>query len=207
MLFSSIMSIDNVMFNKELSLLLFKICQNKENIKCLILKKNVFGCSDKSEICTIACDIGDLFLLKYAHNNECQYTDDTIHIASMKGQLSCLKYLHEHWMRPKDNIDYDNIITMAGNGHLDCIQYVYEQGYKLHHRITLYAAMGGYLSILKYAYEHGSGLDESAAFGAANNGHIDCLNYIHHIHLQMADKFNTTGVHPVQRCQFFRWDE
>lgn len=44
---------------------------------------------------------------------------------------------------------------------------------------TYTAALNGHLDILQYAYEDGAVLDKGSAFQAAWYGHLDCLKYIY----------------------------
>jgi hypothetical protein len=70
-------------------------------------------------VCNEAIKINNLECLKYAHENNCPWDEDTCKVAAEHRQLECLKYAHENgcpW----------NMWTCAFaalNGHLDCLKY------------------------------------------------------------------------------------
>lgn len=152
------------LFKYGLSFLLLKICKDKEDIKCLIWKKNLFDYIKKdhnkmdytsTHTCEIIGEIGDLPLLKYAHENGCKWDEYTIGCA-------------------------------AEYGHLDCIKYAHENGCKWHENTTSIAARFGHLDILKYANENGCSWNQTTAYFAAINQKMDCLQYAHEVHMAFA---------------------
>jgi hypothetical protein len=69
--------------------------------------------------CTNAAYKGHLPALKYLHENGCPWDSDTCTHAAANGQLPVLQYLHENgcpW-------DYFTCRSAAHNEHLDCLQY------------------------------------------------------------------------------------
>lgn len=48
------------------------------------------------DTCTGAAQNGHLEVLKYLHENDCEWSDQTASLAAEAGQLECLKYLHEN---------------------------------------------------------------------------------------------------------------
>lgn len=116
---------------RNISFLLLYLIKHINNIKCLILKKNLINFMSNDVISYIACEIGDVFLLRYSHEeryswyfNTFQYTwykGITTHNAK-NGHLECLKYAHENgcpW-------SYETTKYAAENGHLDCLIYALE---------------------------------------------------------------------------------
>lgn len=155
------------LFKYELSILLLKICKDKEDIKCLLFKKNLFDYIKKTydketyldnEMCTIICKIGDLPLLKYAHKNGCQFGDLSSFYAVVNGHLECVKYLHEN-------------------------------GCEWDYETTSEAARIGRLDILKYAHENGCPWNKNTAFEAALNKQLDCLLYANEVHMEFFKGF------------------
>jgi hypothetical protein len=64
---------------------------------------------------------GQLKCLIYAHDNRCEWDDQTCYHAAKNGHLDCLKYAHENgceW-------DEDTCSDAALNGHLECLKYAW----------------------------------------------------------------------------------
>lgn len=156
------------LFEYGLSFLLLKICKDKEDIKCLIFKKNSFdyikkgydkmGYPISTHVCKIICKIGDLPLLKYAHKNGCKFGD----LASFYAVQA---------------------------GHLDCVKYLHENGCEWYYATTSEAAKIGRLDILKYAHENGCPWNTKTAFEAALHKHLDCLLYANEVHIEFFKGF------------------
>jgi len=81
--------------------------------------------------------------------------------------------------KKKTCVDCKTTLDAAGNGHLDCLTSLHEQGCQWDERTCAYAARYGRLKCLKYAHEKGCPWDESICFWAAKYDHIDCLKYAH----------------------------
>jgi len=97
-------------------------------------------------LCNEAAYIGNLNLLKAAHNNGFPWDEDTCSAAAMNGNLDCLKYLHENgcpW-------DEDTCSAAAENGHLDCLMYAYENDCDVDIYIYIDTVKGGYEDCIEY---------------------------------------------------------
>ena len=96
--------------------------------------------------------------------------------AAACGNLSCLKYLHEHgcpW-------DYRTLLAAIDSDHADCLNYALDQGYLAHGRdLCFHAAIRGRRECLQCAHEHGYPWDTYALAIAASRGHMECLQYMH----------------------------
>lgn len=91
---------------KEISLLL-TIIKDKNNIKCLLLKKNLCEQDKKQTIFVITAAIGDLSMLIYAHKNGFSPHENTTAYAAYNGHIACLKYAHENgflWSEKQQNM-------------------------------------------------------------------------------------------------------
>ena len=78
--------------------------------------------NEKSSI--FAAEKGNIYLLKYLHENGCPWNVYTCHGASKNGHLDCLKYAHENnYPWDKDTCSY-----AALNNHLDCLEYATQNG-------------------------------------------------------------------------------
>ena len=70
-------------------------------------------------VCDYAASRGSVRLLKWARENNCDWSTDTCYCAALHGHLSTLKYLHENgcpW-------DSGTCYYAANNEHWDCLQY------------------------------------------------------------------------------------
>ena len=70
-------------------------------------------------VCNYAANRGSVRLLKWARENNCDWSTDTCYCAALHGHLSTLKYLHENgcpW-------DSGTCYYAANNEHWDCLQY------------------------------------------------------------------------------------
>lgn len=81
------------------------------------------------------------------------------------GSLAFLKYLHEH---RKITFTLGLAVEMASSGHLECVKYIYETGYKLHASQMVSAAQGGYQATA-----------EQLMIAAAAGGHLPVIQYLH----------------------------
>ncbi len=64
-------------------------------------------------------------------------------------------YSHFGFETSNDDIKNDATYFAAENGHLECLKYCTENGYKKHDSATLWAARNGHLECLKYCTENG----------------------------------------------------
>lgn len=172
--------------------LLLKICKNKENIKCLIFKKAIFDHHNKNFIYNnLACKIGDLSMLQYAHKNGCTWNTDsggrlgfgaTIRVTK-NGHLDCLKFIHQHGCK----LDNMLILIAAERGQLECLKYLRQNGctWNICGTTTL-AAKNGHVSVLRYAYENGCPWDINSVLFAIKNQHVDCVLYANEVNIKIA---------------------
>ena len=66
----------------------------KRIINILQLQK-IYSCCEKLSTVVAALN-GHLDCLKYAHENGCEWDEDTCSEAALNGHLDCLKYAHEN---------------------------------------------------------------------------------------------------------------
>lgn len=134
-------------------LILLRLIKDKNNIKCLIIKKYLLDLLSHDLIFDIACEIGDVILLQYSYKN--------------------LRHIHDN-----RHLWYDGItMRIAKNGHIACLKYAHENGCPWDDATTKYAAQNGHMNCLKYAHENGCPWDDATTKYAAENEHIDCLIY------------------------------
>lgn len=179
---------------EQLLLTLLTIIKDKNNIKCLLLKRNLCNlegvmsdrfdhrwwdddyCEYKQikmrdDMCRIAASIGDLFLLKYLHQNDYEWDEMTPACAALGGHLECLKYAYENRCKWNGRI----MEYAAENGHLECAKYALETGCRWHGMAVEMAAYGGHLDCLKHAYENGGIWHKYSLEDEAKRGYEECL--------------------------------
>lgn len=76
--------------------------------------------------------------------------ENTWKYAGKYGNLELIKHLHIH---DKDNYDTLTMNLAAGNGHLDVVQWLYKNDYKISSITMNLAIMNNQLEIVKYLYE------------------------------------------------------
>jgi len=129
------------------------------------------------ELCGKFSSIGNLSLLKFVHENGCEWNKETYSSAAGNGHLEWLKYAHENgceWLGGYA------CTYAAANGHLECLKYCHENGCTWDSWTCHVAAENGHLECLKYAHENGcEWLVKRTCSYAAANGHLECLKYAH----------------------------
>lgn len=87
-------------------------------------------------------------------------------------QAHSMPQVRSIWPRySKDFVEY-----FAGQGWLNCIQYVRDRGGSI--TGMFYAAAGGHLECLKYLADIGAQVD-GADWAASKKGHLECLKFVH----------------------------
>lgn len=166
-----------IMEKYKLLVTLLSTIKDKDNIKCLILKRylcETYSYFLSTNICDLAAKIGDIPLMIYLHNRGHAWNKWTIAAAAAGGQLECIKYAHEH------GCAWDDIATeeAAKRGDLDCLKYLHENGCPwIGTSVTFQVANQGHLECLQYAHENGCAWDREVTETAAYNQHLDCLQY------------------------------
>ena len=95
------------------------------------------------------------YCFRYAHEQGCEWDDDTIKIAAKRGHLNCLKYVHYFFSFPL-SVSLPFLL------------------YSLILFLFVYYLLTSYH---RWAKENGCEWHMSAGKGAAKKGHIDCLKY------------------------------
>lgn len=130
---------------------------------------------DCSEIAQFNC----LNWLKFAHENNYEWDENTTYNSAENGSLECLKYLIEN--KCPINIDSLNIIVQKNN--LNCLIYFNEiQIIKFTKKLVEIASQYGSLDCLKYLHSinitHCEFNNDICTKLASKNGHIDILKYL-----------------------------
>ena len=129
---------------------------------------------------------GNLKCLKYAHEKECYWDDETCECAAKYGKLECLKYAHEN------GCDWDEMTcTLAArHGHLECLKYAHENGCNWSSDAPWSAAENGHLRCLEYLYEQNCLWTADTCQQAAEKGHLECLRYAYEKGCPLPENFN-----------------
>ena len=108
--------------------------------------------------------------------------------AAEAGDIDELKRMH------LANYDWDKFTPAyaAKNGHLNCLQYCFENRCEWDKYTTVYASEYGQLECLKYAIINGCEFSkESISYISATNGHLDCFIYSMIFWNNIQDLFDT----------------
>jgi hypothetical protein len=116
---------------------------------------------------------------RISYGNLCEVIDHPftmfthIYNAICNGDMLYMEYIHFHHI--KFDAEFSNIA--AKYGHLDCLQYVAEQGSHLTVETMMEASTNGHLNCMIYLRNNGCPWNDTVCFWAARNGHTDCLRY------------------------------
>ena len=95
-------------------------------------------------------------------------------------KLGCLRNLMLFYERYKnEGIFWTSQTCMLASsyGHLNCLQYLHQNGFPWNEFTCHLAADHGHLECLKYAHENGCPWNKWTCSNAAENGHLECLKY------------------------------
>lgn len=148
----------------------------RNNLKCLIFKKNLLDFIDKEFVHEVVSFVGDLPSLKYLHKNGHPFDKYGMSViwAAAGGFLDIVKYLHSIGMP----FHYDAITLAAWNGHFNVVKYLHSNGCKLISNATAYSALGGHLEIVKYLHENGCYWSDFTFTYAIRSGNVEIIKYV-----------------------------
>ena len=147
-----------------------------DNDKALSLPyERVVGLLGETEyyVCDDAADRGSVRLLKWARENNLDWSAHAFWRAAENGHLPALQYLHENGCPWNSN----TCLFAAMNGHLPALKYLHENGCPWDRYTCSSAAYNGHLPALKYLHENGCPWDRYTCYQAAKYKHWDCLQY------------------------------
>lgn len=155
--------------------------------------------------CSKAARRGNLEILRYLHDQRCEFTADACTQAASNGHLDCLRYLHEHgcpWTADVchsavryrhlhcakyllecgcylDVADVMNKVLNSEVNHVPWLLLLHEYGAPVNTSLYTYAACHGSLRYLTYLHDHGVAWGDRTTASAAKYGHLDCMVYAH----------------------------
>ena len=147
--------------------------------------------NDETWFCERVAETNKLELLKWAREEKkCEWDYRTITMAAKHGNLEMVKYCVANKC-PIDGFEVPNYLReelkdglvcaqAAGNGHLEVLKYLREEGKApWDWQTATWAARNGHLHILEYLVERKfDEYNESACEYAAKYGQLDCLKYL-----------------------------
>ena len=133
-------------------------------------------CKWDEKTITAAAHQGNLEMVKYFVANECPIDMNACAFAAIRGQLECLKYLHEEVKAPWTS---GTAAFAALIGQLQILKYLVEREYDEYDEDACeWAAADGHLDCLKYLHETAKApWDENAVREARKNYHPECVQY------------------------------
>ena len=154
-------------------------------------RRRLFLSNDETWFCERVAETNKLELLKWAREEKkCEWDYRTITMAAKHGNLEMVKYCVANKC-PIDGFEVPNYLReelkdglvcaqAAGNGHLEVLKYLREEGKApWDWQTATWAARNGHLHILEYLVERKfDEYNESACEYAAKYGQLDCLKYL-----------------------------
>lgn len=111
----------------------------------------------------------------YSYIGSFPVKENTWHWAAVFGDLELIKKLH---ILDKDNYSTLTMDLAAGNGHLEIVKYLHENGYKGSSLTMNLAVMDNQLEIVKYLYEIKNINVDEAMFLARYNGYFKIMKFL-----------------------------
>ncbi len=148
------------------------------NLECLTYLARVRCPWNGSELCKIATFKGHLAILKFLHEQDCELTDQMFLTAVENGNLDCVEFLLQH-----DAANYDEraLAYASTGGHLEILQYLMKYGFQaVTDAPCNSAAAAGELECLEHLIGRtGAPWTEGTFLYASTNETVDCLRFLH----------------------------
>jgi len=137
---------------------------------------------DQALFCSGVATTNKLEFLKWAREvKQCEWDEETIKVAALKGNLEMLKYCFSN----DCPCDEEQACGLAADGgHLDCLRFLFDKvkpSRRTEKNAALLAAIDGHMHILRYFVEERKISDErkgECVGQAAWHGRLDCLKYL-----------------------------
>ncbi|OQR81301.1 hypothetical protein THRCLA_11847, partial [Thraustotheca clavata] len=123
-------------------------------------------------------DIGTLAYLFGVYPDLAPASTHLVTEAAEAGKMALVEYLcynHDPSMTRPDAMD-----GAAENGHLDILQFLYDEGFKCSPEAAVGAALQGHMEILYFLQSHNIvECNSLALLGATRNGHLDAVHFLY----------------------------
>ena len=136
---------------------------------------------DQAYFCFQVAATNKLEFLKWVREvKKCDWDEETINTAALKGNLEMLKYCFAHDCPCNEE---ESCCNAAADGRLDCLRFLFDKlkpSREVERAATMEAAAWGQLDILKYCIEEKKITDclEGCSMCAAGEGNLACLKYL-----------------------------
>jgi len=177
----------------DITLCCYEGMSNFGNVETLeIMYERGIRFDDHDPACSVAASVGSLPCLKWAYEKGAPVYN-VFKESAWNGHLDCLVYAHEHrfddneglsdgLLNIEDKIEMDNwyinaIEAACYTTHLDCVKFLYDNGYTSNVNLCFVAAYGGDLSCLQYVHEIGYELNDQVSLYALECDSVECVQY------------------------------
>ena len=151
MTLSNFIEVGNILHRDGLSKLYEFFAVRPDSLVLLNYAHTVLDVPLTEELCYTAADIGNLEILKWAHERNCPWGDDICKHVAMGGHLEMLQYIRgEGCSWDAGTCEY---AALCGHSHI--IKWAIANGCLWDTNTCTNAAMMGYLEVLKWAHEMG----------------------------------------------------
>lgn len=130
----------------------------------------IFRFLQSQNVCDTAAEYGDLDIVIYCINHSYPYSENICSISARNGHLKIVKFLHAKGCKLPVNENLTN---------LDCLKYLYVNGYQITRENVKFAASDGLLNFLEFYHSININLNEEILYLTVINGHLDCLKFLH----------------------------
>lgn len=145
-----------------------------------LLSSDSNTCEEYKYICNEIAKNGDIELLIYFSNMGFLFEEYAIKNAASMGHVHILQYIHDNHEEIFEYSKYNVEIcaAAAAGGHLNCLIYLYDNGFATDRKVSRYAALNGHMHILEFSHNKNLAWDEKTCANASKNGHMKCLTYL-----------------------------
>jgi|APSaa5957512535_1039671.scaffolds.fasta_scaffold25213_2 hypothetical protein len=171
------------------------ITQSVALIKWAVLEQTIYL---SVNLCSSAAKHGNIDVLKWLCNNNCDHNEKTCTNAARNGHLELLL-----WVLDKGCICSNWRVICAcaaSNGHVNILEKIRpEKQPWIADTIWDCASLNGHLNVLKWAFENGCPMENLTCCHAAIGGHIDIIDWAHNNGCpinSLVESFAQPGGHP-----------
>jgi len=123
------------------------------HFKCLRYLVEEGGCYLNERVCSEACGIGSLKMLRYCRNHFAPWNHRCLERAALGGHKDIVMFLLKHDIDRRLIQSANPAIFAAEGGHLDLVQIFFDRGVVFDERVAEQASEMGYLEILRFVVE------------------------------------------------------
>ena len=144
----------------------------------LVKAEEVKSIADATYYMNEAAKNGQLDIVQYLNENECQWSREIYTQAAENGRIEILKWLYENRNDRYYWRDLSVCTSAIKGGHLEIVRYLHGRGCVLDEGMFTRAVKYGHLDIVKYLYENKCPWNEWACNYAVEYNHLEVLKYL-----------------------------